>query len=223
VPASTIEQYLSIHQGDAKAPFDVAKALISPTNKAHLVDTIYFSVGVYPKFAFSLVQPFPLTDPTICESAMAAIFTAIDQLGRQGIASTSSAEKLGLIAISATASADLRRGLPWPWIMAPLYAWLLSGPQTDKLKMEKLVLLDAGSHIESFVIIRPAILTDGVESGVKDVRVGWEWYVDGLGEREKAPGPAKGWTISRRDLGAWVFRKAVVEGGWDGRAVSLCY
>jgi hypothetical protein len=218
-----VEKYLTIHQGDAKAPFDVAKALVSPTNTSHLVDTIYFSVGVYPKFAFSLIQPFPLTDPTICESAMAAIFSAIDQLGNQGITSTSSAEKPRLIAISATASAELRRGLPWPWMMAPLYSWLLSGPQTDKLKMEKLVLSDAGSHIWSFVIIRPAILTDGVERGVGNIRVGWEWYIDGVGEREKAPGPAKGWTISRRDLGAWVFHSVVVEGGWEGRAVSLCY
>jgi hypothetical protein len=85
------------------------------------------------------MQPFPLSDPTICESGMAAIFSSIEQLRNSGIKTTQTGEKPRLIVISATASADLWGSLKWPWITVPLYAWLLSGPQTDKLAMEKLV------------------------------------------------------------------------------------
>jgi hypothetical protein len=214
---------LTIHCGDAKTPSDVSKALVSPIDKTRLVDTIYFSIGAYPNFAFSLMQPFPLSDPTICESGMAAIFAAIEQLAGQGISATRTGEKPHLIAISATAPKNLKGSLAWPWITAPLYAWLLSGPQADKLNMEELVLADAWMHLRSFVMIRPAFLTNGVERGGESIRVGWEWFVEGPEGREQAPGPAKGWSISRKDLGGWVFRKTVVRGGWEGRFVSLCY
>ncbi|KAF2730515.1 hypothetical protein EJ04DRAFT_515233 [Polyplosphaeria fusca] len=214
---------LKIHQGDAKSPVDVSKALVSPTNNKVLVDIIHTSIGAYPRFQFSIFQPFPLTDPTICESGMAALFSAIDQLSTEGTTGNRVGQKPLLITISATASRNLWHSLPLPLFTAPLYAWLLSSPQTDKLKMEELLCADGGAHLRSFVIIRPAILTDGVERGIESVRVGWEWGVDDVGRDNMGPGPAKGWTIGRRDLGAWVFKKVLVEGGWEGKCVSLCY
>jgi hypothetical protein len=158
----------------------------------------------------------------MCESEIAAVFSAIYQLGSQDITLTQTGEEPRIVVISATASADLWRSLSWPWIMAPLYAWVFSGPQTDNLNMEKLVRSDEGSPIRSFVIIRPAFLTDEAERGVESVRMRWEWYVDEPERKEKGSSPAKGWTLSRKDLGAWVFCKAVVEGGWERRFVRLC-
>lgn len=43
------------------------------------------------------------------------------------------------------------------------------------------------------------------------VRVGVGFL--GLVERETAPGPAVRWTISRKNLGGWVFKKVIEEGG----------
>lgn len=212
---------MTIHQGDAKDPLDVSGALISPTDGKHLVDTIYTSIGAYPKFQFSLLQPLPLADPTICESGMSALFSAVDQLGTQGIEKTQAGQKPLLIAVSSTASDRLRHSLKWP--VVPLYYWLLSGPHADKQNMEKLILGDRGVHVRDFVIIRPAFLTDGAERGIESVRVGWEWGVERIEGKEREPGPAIGWTVSRKDLGGWVFKKVIVEGGWEGRCVSLCY
>lgn len=110
--------------------------------------------------------------------------------------------------------------------MAPLYSWLLGGPQDDKLAMEELVYADDGRHVRDFVVVRPAILTDGVERGVSKVRVGWEYGIkDGKNEAEMAPEPAVGWSIGRKDLGLWLFEMVVKRngGGLEGKCVSLCY
>lgn len=76
-------------------------------------------------------------------------------------------------------------------------------------------------------IVRPAILTNGPELGTEKVRVGWEWGVktEAKEEREKALGPAVGWSISRKDVGVWVYKNLVAEEGkrWEGKCVSLVY
>lgn len=93
--------------------------------------------------------------------------------------------------------------------MRPLYR-LLKVPHEDKKKMEAAV---RGSGRE-FVVVRPALLTDGQEAG--RVRAGYEG-----GEK----GEAVGYTVSRRDVGGWIFREVVEGRGgeWRGRGVSLAY
>jgi hypothetical protein len=221
VRLATIDRYLTIHEGDAKSASDLAYALINPLDETFLVDIIYYSLGIYPVWQFSLVQPFVLPDPTFCETTMARLFSSIDQLQTQGIKSSVSGQKPLLIATSSTASRNITRSVPF--LMVPFYAWLLSSPHNDKLNMEKIIYADNGVHVRDFVIIRPAIMTNGVERGVQNVRIGWEWGIESPTEREQAPGPAKGWTISRRDVGGWVYQKAIKEGGWEGRCVSICY
>jgi len=157
---------------------------------------------------------------------MAAQFAAIDHLLISGVSTTIDGKKPLVVVISSTASGDVWNDVPLPWIMAPLYKWLLGAPHDDKLMMEKLIYADSGAHVRDFVVIRPAIFTDGPVQGVDKVRVGWEYGVGQEGkDGEKAPGPAVGWTIGRMDLGTWLFEKVVSKGGggWEGRCVSLCY
>jgi len=219
--ATTIDTYLTIHQGNAKVALDVSKALVSPIDNSLLVDTIWSSIGVYPRFQWSITMPFPLTEPTICEDGMATMFTALDQLADRGIKVTRSNEKPLLVVVSSTAPENLWEGLPWVYV--PFYAWLLRSPHTDKLNMEKLVKADDGAHVRSFVIIRPSILTDGAERGIEKVRAGWKWGLAGKSGTEKEPGYTTGYSVGKKDIAAWVFRKVVAEGGWEGRCVSLCY
>jgi hypothetical protein len=219
ITTAIMEKYLSIHQGDAKRSIDVSKALANPVNGFCLVDTVYTAIGAYPNNQFSLIEPWVLSDPTICETGMAALLSAINALASQGITKSQTGQKPLVIAISATAGKSITATLPW--LMIPLYIWLLRGPHADKRKMEDLLMADSGKHTRDFVIVRPALLTDGVEQGVEKVRVGWE--LGNGGEARDAPGPAIGWTVSRKDVGGWVYKKAIVEGGWEGRCVSLCY
>lgn len=94
--------------------------------------------------------------------------------------------------------------------------------------MEAELLHDKGEHIRDYTIVRPTLLTDAVLQGTDRVRAGWEWGTDEraaqeAGRVEKEPGAAKGATIGRKDVGTWVFEKIVVEGGWEGKCVSLTY
>lgn len=222
---TTIAQYLTLHKGDLKSPLDASKALINPLHPNKLVDTIFFSVGGYPSFQFSLRQPMVLTDPTICEDVMKSVFAGLDELSAQGIVSTQDGQKPLLVVISATAGENVWREVPMPWLVAPLYTWLLSSPQQDKLRMEKRVREDEGAHVRSSVITRPAFLTEGLPKGIEHVKMGWQWSSPDNSEREQEPGKMVGWTIGKSDLGAWVAEKILIGNGqgWEDKLVSLCY
>jgi hypothetical protein len=217
IPASTIETNLTIIQGNAKNTSDVSRTLISPTNKLHVVDIIYSSIGGYPTFQLSLTAPFVLADPTLCTSGMHAIFSALSTLSL----TTTTGRKPLLIALSSTGVNGKARDIPW--VYYPLYHVLAAQPHADKRGMEELVLGDEGEHVRDFVIIRPTALVDGVK-GVHKVRSGWEWGLQ-VEKREKGKeaGPAIGWMVGRKDVGAWIFANVVEDGGWEGRCVSLTY
>ncbi|OAL04667.1 hypothetical protein IQ06DRAFT_333006 [Phaeosphaeriaceae sp. SRC1lsM3a] len=230
VCAETIDEYLIIHQGDARNYEDVSKALISPASPTHLVSTIWTSLGVNPVIQLSLRTPLPLPahSASITEDAMRAVFAAIGFLAAQHniISTTSNTRPLAVI-VSATASKDVWGSVPWPWIFAPLYKWLLGAPHDEKMRMEEVVYRDAGQHLRGFIILRPAILTDGPERGTDSVRVGWLWgrkSETGI-EAEEEAGPAIGWSVGRKDLGLWAYENALKGGGdeWVGKCVSLCY
>lgn len=223
VPSSTIDQYLTIHQGDATNPIDVAKALISPMNENHLVDVIVSGVGAYPKFQWSIRQPFPLTNPTICEDTINAMYKALSNLSLSSgrpITKSSIGEKPLLVVVS-TAGCGRQRGIPLP-IYLP-YHYFLSSPLADKKRMEELVFADKGAHFRDFVVLRPLILTDGEAKGDGGLRVGWEWGVKNEAAKTKEPGLEVGYSVSRRDVGNWTFEKVIVQGGWEGKCVYLTY
>ncbi|PVH71526.1 hypothetical protein DL98DRAFT_471545 [Cadophora sp. DSE1049] len=225
IPLETINQYLNIHKGDVKDPAGVRTVLVNPVDQTLLVDFIVSGVGAYPTFQLSIRRPLPLTDPTICESAVGAMYTALADLASTSqaqppIVVNSTGQKPLLVLVS-TAGCGRKRGVPLP--IYPQYHYLLGGPLADKKRMEELAFKDKGTHVRDFVIMRPLILTDGIAKGDGGLRVGWEWGVEGVEERLEEPGPEIGYTVSRRDVGTWIFEKAVCQGGWEGKCVYLTY
>lgn len=65
--------------------------------------------------------------------------------------------------------------------------------------------------------IRPTLLTGGTNA---DEGVGWEKIRAGTEDQ-----PAVGWTVSRADVGQWIWVNAVSDLSrrveWEGRSVSL--
>ena len=94
---------------------------------------------------------------------------------------------------------------------------MLAKPHVDKKAMETMAGEAVGKGEKSVeggvVIVKPSLLTDGVELGTSVVRVGVEAK------------PAVGYTISRRDVGRWIFEEIVEKGGrkWVGEKVSITY
>jgi hypothetical protein len=101
--------------------------------------------------------------------------------------------------------------------MVPLYKGLLHTPHADKKAMERL-LMGAGGEAE-WVIVRGSLYTDGVATEGK-VRVGVEDPVKGVVVRKESVG----YTISREDVGKWVFENCI-EGGDEfvDKAVMITY
>ncbi|MCJ1404789.1 hypothetical protein MMC11_008015 [Xylographa trunciseda] len=223
VPPSAIGQRLTIFQGDVKDPAAVSKAVISPINQEVLVDVILSGVGAYPTFQWSIRRPLPLTDPTICETAIRTVFTALSDLSSAAKSKSTSDKRLKkpLLIVISTAGCGRRRGIPLP-IYLP-YHYLLGSPLMDKRRMEEVVLRDKGAHVRDFVVIRPAILTDGKTRGDSGLRVGWEWGAERNDQAVKEPGPEVGYYVSRKDVGTWIFEKVIVQGGWEGKCVYLTY
>lgn len=192
-------------------------------NEDYLVDVIVSGVGAYPKFQWSIRQPFPLTNPTICEDTINAICKALSNLAlssKRPITNSSTGEKPLLVVIS-TAGCGRQRGIPLPVYLQ--YHYFLSSPLADKKRMEELVFADRGAHVRDFVVLRPLVLTDGEAKGDNRLRVGWEWGVQNEGTKTKEPGPEVGYFVSRRDVGTWVFEKAILQGGWEGKCVYVTY
>jgi len=147
------------------------------------------------------------TENTLCGSAATSILSALVSLRP--------AEKPLLLVISTTGITAGPRDVPL--LYAPLYHGLLVKPHKDKREMERLVAEQTASgrkseSISGWVIVRPTLLTNGAALGERKVRAG------GGGA------PAVGYTISRDDVGKWIFESFVKEGkAWVGQKVSLTY
>ncbi|KAI9770898.1 MAG: hypothetical protein M1840_002602 [Geoglossum simile] len=159
---------------------------------------IIFSIGGMATFWPNPLRP-RLTDPTICETSMATLLQAVGSLAAAPF----------LLAVSTM-------GLPSapkrdvPLALLPLYRLMLTHPHADKEKME--ALLEGN---ERAVVVRASLLTDGARLGVGEVRTGTE------------EAPAVGYTISREDVGGWVFER-VVENAmraeeFGGKKVTVTY
>ncbi|KAJ4406579.1 hypothetical protein N0V91_004522 [Didymella pomorum] len=222
ISSEIIEKYLTIQTGDIKDTTAVAAALRNPLDPSKLVDTICFGVGAYPVMQWSFFQPITLSDVHICEEGVKTIFAALEELGKQGVTSSSSGAKPLFSSISTTGISNKVRDVPL--LLYPVYIYALHVPHEDKRKAEQMLINDNGKHLRDCVVVRPTLLTDAAPAGTQKLRVGWEWKgaeTERAGVKEA--GPQLGWSVGRKDVGAWVFEKVVREGGWEGRCVSLTY
>jgi hypothetical protein len=194
-------------------------ATIAPKNV--IVSKIVFGIGGAFKFQASLRNPGTIDNPHVCAEGSGAIVEVLRQL--QAAAIVNEGNKPSLIAISTTGITK-RKGGDIPLAMKPFYHWVLSIPHQDKLAMEQIIMsAEKEGLLRSFVFVRPAYLIDNEAKGLQKIRVGWELPgQEGVNDGE-TPGPAVGYAITRADVGAWIFEKAVKESGFEGKCVSITY
>lgn len=191
VSAELIAKHLTIVQGNAKDPVKVAEALV--VNK-RIADVVVSLVGGVPVFKPNPLRP-TLDDPTICQDTTSTLLMAL-----RAFKGGSPSKKPILIVISTTGISDFGRDIPVA--MVPLYYWLLPVPHQDKKMMEKMLMEEvkdaASSVLEGFIAVRPSFLTNGNAVGFGAIHAA----VESGGKVDKS---AVGYTISREDLGRWVF------------------
>ena len=77
--------------------------------------------------------------------------------------------------------------------------------------MEEMVVRSGEEGVvRGWTVVRASLLTNG-KPAEERVRVGTQGK------------PAVGYTISREDVGRWIYREVVAKGAWDGERVSLSY
>ena len=100
---------------------------------------------------------------------------------------------------------------------------MLGTAHADKKVMEEQVeKAKAEGVIREYVIVKPSLLIGEQRLGRDKVRVGWEGR-DEAGEELFEP--AIGYTISREDVGGFIFEEVVGKHNEDyiGRKVSITY
>lgn len=205
MPESTITANLTIVSGTATELEPVKQTIQMGNPDPESADIIVSGIG--GKLLFSNPLSPTLDNPTICQDAMRTIFTAVDEVNR----SAEQKKKPLLIALSTTGISDIQRDLPIA--MIPMYHWMLKVPHEDKKAMEKIIIDSGKDVLGGRVIVRPSLLTDGASVGdLSKIRVGVE------------KSPAVGYTISREDVGRWVFEYLVKTGGtsqYIGEVVTI--
>ncbi|KAK1963496.1 hypothetical protein LY78DRAFT_683251 [Colletotrichum sublineola] len=96
-------------------------------------------------------------------------------------------------------------GRDTPLLIAPLYKGLLHVPHEDKRAMEELLF----ASNEAWTVVRASLLTNGKEQPPGAVRVGLEDPSKGVEQL------AIGYTISREDVGRWIFENVLQKDGND--------
>lgn len=191
---------LIIKAGNAHDLASVAACLTVPDSPNRLVDAVSFSIGGAPD-----LRHLSIDDPDVCKKGMKTLLEALKNLREEG--------KVGrplLSVISTTGISKHGRDVPLAFI--PLYHVLLKAPHEDKKVMEAAVFASG----ERFVVIRPSLLVDG-EQPEKPVRVGVEDPESGWEKTEI------GYTISREDVGRWIWEEVFEGEGFEGKAVTITW
>lgn len=223
VSADKIDAHLTVVQGNIRSVEDIKRTL---TVTGRLPDRILFGIGGSPRMQFSLTAPITLDDPHVCEEGMKSVLAALRACVADGVPLGLMGSRPGLIVIS-TISMSSRRDMPYSYY--PLEYWLVNIPRADKLATQKVVFAAAAEADPPFgglAMVRMPLLTDGPAKGLDNVRAGWVWpdeqRKDKLAKGEKEAGPQIGYSITRADVGKWIFEN-LVRGGEDafGKCWSL--
>ncbi|KAI7314488.1 hypothetical protein KC315_g11340 [Hortaea werneckii] len=215
VSPETLDKHLTIIQGDVKDVTAVKETLsLSAGHPGNAVDKIISGIGGAPAFQWSLIQPFTLTDPTICQDAGKTILRALGELESTSKEKT---KKPILINVSTTGIPSPNCPRDVPLLFVPLYHWALAVPHEDKKVLQKTLAAHMKSDsplLQGFVHVKPSLLMDGEAMGLQAVRDGVE------------TAPAVGYTIRRADVGSWMFERLVkgeVKREWMDRSVCITY
>lgn len=216
ISQSTISSHLTIIEGKVQDLDAVKRTLVYPNQADRLTDIIVSGIGGKPqlKQGLHLRAPVTLDNPNICKETTRNILEALASLKR------AAAVGKPMVVVISTTGISKRRDVPLAFYT--MYHWLLAVPHEDKKVMEQLfdeaAAQGESSVIRGFVSARASLLVDGKPQGLKKVRVGWE------SENGSGPGPAIGYTITREDVGAWVFDQTIrseMRDQWIGRKVTL--
>lgn len=226
ISEATITAHLTVYEGDIRDVNRVGKTLTVPrktsgeTNTSGVVDIIISGIGGTPVFTPNPLRP-SLDDPTICQDAIATVLSALRAKAAAGGGGRGT--KPFLAALSTTGISAQKRDVPLA--MIPMYHWLLAVPHKDKKEMETLIQAEVAKPadqrvIQDFLTVRPSFLTNGERRGTDKLRVGKEDAAEAK--------PVVGYTISREDVGGWLFDE-VVNGGskrrdrWTGKKITITY
>jgi nucleoside-diphosphate-sugar epimerase len=204
---------LHVIQGDIRDLLAV-KSTLTLDNK--IVDIVVSSIGMSFKGGLN----FGWNDESICEDATNTILRALSELEAENKPSFP-VNGPQMVLLSTTGISEKSRDIPIA--MLPLYRWMLHVPHEDKKKMEKLMHHGEGKA-RNWVLIRPSFLVDGKSKGMEKIRVSTETPGASPNEGEKQS-VAIGYTISREDVGLWIFEECVNANGskWKGKMVTLTY
>lgn len=199
---SAIVNNLTVTKGSVSEKDLVRKVLLYANTP---VDIIIFGIG--GKMSFENPLKPTLDNPTICQDAIRVVFEASRTLGPTNEETGAKHHRKPLLAVLSTTGISEKRDLPI--LMMPMYKWMLKVPHVDKKAMEDLIFKEialdrAERGIEDYIIVRPSFLTDGKSEGLANIKVGTEIK------------PAVGYTISRNDVGVWLFQNAVRNGLKEG-------
>jgi hypothetical protein len=191
---SAIANNLTIVQGSVSDTNAVKQVLVY---KEEPVDIIINGIG--GKLIFDGPLKPTLDNPTVCQDGMRTILEVSRTLNQ----ARDGDDKKPLLVVLSTTGISEKRDLPF--LMMPMYKWMLKVPHVDKKAMEDLIFQEiatdkAARGIREYIIIRPSFLTDGKGNGLTNIKVGAE---------DK---PAVGYVISRNEVGAWLFQNSVRHG-----------
>ncbi|KAJ3234858.1 hypothetical protein HDU81_001072 [Chytriomyces hyalinus] len=230
VSQEAIKKNLVIIPGDVRDIKSV-KATLQPVfpssergnnNSARLVDIVMSGIGSMPKLQANVLEPVTLHDPTICKDAAETIVRALEEIRRTDAVHF---KPPSMIAISTTGIDKNSRDLSI--LLIPLYHWLLAVPHLDKMELEKAVVGGVeGKVLAAHFTVRPSLLTDGKAKGSGAVRVGAVSSCHSVEGNVAEGSPAIGYTISRTDVGNWIFDEIIAGkdvGCWENKCISLTY
>ncbi|KAJ2906716.1 hypothetical protein MKZ38_000452 [Zalerion maritima] len=192
---------LRVGQGNAHDKAAIVPLLAHPADPSRLVDHIIFSIGA----SFDMSK-FALDDRDVCKKGIAALLDALAE-ARSALSPPSAAAAATAYPRFAFVSTTgiSKFGCDLPIGMAPLYKTMFKIPLRDKEVAESMLTEAGGRGMqERWTMVRPSMLVGGGASD-KKIRVGIEDPVKGWEAK------SNGYTISREDVGKWIFQNLVQE------------
>ncbi|TVY83241.1 hypothetical protein LSUE1_G001183 [Lachnellula suecica] len=205
VSPETISSNLTMITGNIKVPADIAQTILPTT------EILVSGIGSVPVWNKGALMP-SIQDPTLCQVGMSTLL--------QVLRARKSAVKPLLVVVSTTGISKF--GRDYPLAVLPIYKWMLHTPHLDKKAMEDMVIeavrTEEGKDavIGEYAILRPSLLTGGTVSGKVRAEV----------EDGKVASNAMGYSISRRDVGGYMFEEVIEKHSGpsgSGRIISVTY